>query len=135
MVSEEQDRRLLQLAEVDSACSRALIVILQKVALARVLILGLKEDRVLRRQLHLELAVGLGAVYGVIRPITLVILILRVERVANVAEDTELRGSLSYGAMRKVACSRAKSKPVCLEHLRVFLLGNELRKGTTSYRR
>ena len=117
MISEEQDRRLLQLAEVDSACSRALIVILQKVALARVLVLGLKEDGVLRRQLHLELTVRLRAVDGVIRPIALVVLILRVERVANVAEDTELRRSFSYRAMRKVACSRAKSKPVRLEHL------------------
>ena len=58
VITNKNDRRLLQLAEVNSGLGLVLIVVLKQVSLPRVLILCLKKDAVLRTYLHLGLGVG-----------------------------------------------------------------------------
>src|SRR5438067_12796233 len=95
----------------------ALIVILEKIALARVLIFRLEKNGVLRSKLELYLAIGLGARDLVIRPAAIVVLEFRIQRITDVPEDSILRSSLANLAGAKVGGSRTDAKPVGFEHL------------------
>src|SRR5207248_8852342 len=108
--------------------------ILEKIALARVLIFRLEKNGVLRRELELYLAIGLGTRDLVVRPAAIVVLEFRIERVTNVAEDSVLRSGLANLAGAKVGSSRTNAKPVGFEHLRILLLRNILRQRSAADR-
>ena len=67
-ITSQKDRRLLQLAKMDTGREVPLIVILDQIALANVLVFRLEKDRVLRGELNFHLKVGFRTRDLVVRP-------------------------------------------------------------------
>ena len=115
MITDENDRRLLQLAEVNPGLGLGLVVALKQISLPRVLIFCLEKDAVLRSQLHLGLGVGFGARDLIVRPAPVVILKLGIERVTHVAKDAVLRSGFAQFAGAEVGGGRTDPKAVRFE--------------------
>ena len=74
VITGEQDRGLLQLAEMHTGRGIVLVVILQEIALANVLVFRLKKDCVLRGELEFDLEVGFRPGDFVVRPEAVVVI-------------------------------------------------------------
>ena len=91
VITSQEDRGLLQLAEMNTRREVPLIVILDEIALANVLVFRLEKDRVLRGELHFHLEVGFRTGDLIVRPVAVVVEIVRVERVAEVSKRAVMR--------------------------------------------
>ena len=74
VITSQKDRGLLQLAEMHAGRGVPLIVILDKIALANVLVLRLEKDRVLRRELNFHLEVGFRTRDLIVRPAAVIVI-------------------------------------------------------------
>ena len=95
----------------------ARVVALEDVAVFQVLEFRLKEQRVLRAELDLELSVDLQAREPVVGTDAVVVLILRIHGVAEIAERAVLRGDFTPFSIAGIIGDRVDSKAVAFEHL------------------
>ena len=86
VISQEEDRWLLQFAETNARCGVILIIVLELIALANILVFGLEENRVLRGQLEFHLKIGFRPRDLIVRSKPIVEQIVLVERETEVAE-------------------------------------------------
>src|SRR2546423_9751724 len=93
----------------------ALIVVLDQIALANVLIFCLEKDRVLWCELHFHLEVSFRTRDLIVRPAAVIVLILRIERIADVSEDAVLRRGLADFAGAEVSRCGTDPESVGLE--------------------